>query len=243
MKYLILVLSMCLLLIGCHKRVDNYDSSNPILVKAYSSDYFYPADFYSESIDSGSIYYENTISVKPLNQRENSWIELCSNDIDQARTWSELSNSYSSENRILVSERQTEKYFEFKRASPISKRDMVLSRVHKKSYFIPLMDRFKAIDTIGQVPNISSQNPDIKQLIEYLWSSGAIGAPTKVIEANLQDTTVGHMYTIKSITIVGGDWGIDDVIHLYKNTFLIDTSDGIITLERKLIEDIEGKHN
>ena len=242
MKYLNLILSLCLLLSGCHKKLDDYDTSNPILVKAYSSTYFYPADFYSESIDSGSIYYVNTISIKPVDQREPICIDLCSNDIAQARTWSELTNTNSSQNRLLKDERQTEKYFEFKRVSPINKIDMVLDRVHKKSYFIPLMDRYKAIDTIGQIPESTLQSTDIKQYIDYLWSSGIVEGPTKVIETKLQDTTIGHKYTIKSITIVGGDRGIDDIIHVYRNTFLIYDSDGIIRLEKSLIEDIVGKH-
>lgn len=242
MKHLNLILIVCFLMYGCINKLDDYDKSNPILVKAYSSTYFYPADFYSESIDSGSIYYVNTISIKPLDQREPICIDLCSNDIAQARTWSELTNANSSQNRKLKGERQTEKYFEFKRVSPINKIDMVLDRVHKKSYFIPLMDRYKPIDTIGQMPGTILQSTDIKQYIDYLWSSGTVDWPTKVIETKLQDTTIGHKYTIKSIILSGGDRGVDDIIHVYRNTFLIYDSNGIIRLEKSLIEDIVGKH-
>jgi len=230
------------MLLGCEIKKDDYDTSNPILNKAYSEDYFYPDDFYYEAIDSGSTYYVNTISIKPLNERDHIRIDLCTNDIDEARNWSELSNSYSSVNRILVSERQTEKYFEFKRVSPVNKNDIVLFRVHKKSYFIPLMDKFKLIDTIGQIPGSALQNINVKQLIEYLWSSGVLGYPTKVHETNFQDTTIGYKYEIKSILIVYGDFNLNDIIYLHDNTFIINSQNGIITWDRQLLDEIKGKH-
>lgn len=242
MKYLPVVLCAVIMLLGCEIKKDDYDTSNPILNKAYSEDYFYPDDFYYETIDNGSIYYVNTFSIKSLNERDHIWIDLCANDIDEARTWSELSNSYSSVNRIQVSERQTEKYFEFKRVSPTNKNDIVLFRVHKKSYFIPLMDKFKPIDTIGQIPRPALQNIDVKQLIEYLWSSDVLGYPTKVHETNFLDTTIGYKYAIKSISIVYGDFNLDDIIYLYDNTFIINNQNGFITWDRQLLDEIKGKH-
>ena len=79
------------------------------------SDWKWPDNFYSEDSLEGSIYYENTVSIKPLGERENIWIQLCTDNIDTAREWSELSNNYSSYYRELVSEKETEKYYEFKR--------------------------------------------------------------------------------------------------------------------------------
>jgi hypothetical protein len=240
MRYSHLIFTIGIILVGCEIQKDDYDTSNPILNKAYSTDYFYPDGFYFESIDSGGIYYINTLSIKPLDQRQLVSIQLCSDDIDEARYWSELTNSYSSQNRILKSERQTGKYFEFKRESPVNKGDIVLDRVHKQSYFLPLMDSYKVTDTIGQIPETLLQNVDIKQYIEYLWSSGAIGYPTKVIESNLRDTTIGYIYKINSIDIVHGDFHVDDIIYLYNNTFIINNINGIITRHRLLLEEIKG---
>ena len=47
-----------------------------ILDLAYSKDYTYPAGFSHEVIVSGSIYYENTVSIKPINLRQDNCIEL-----------------------------------------------------------------------------------------------------------------------------------------------------------------------
>ena len=77
MKYFHVILTIGIILVGCEIQKEDYDTSNPILNKAYSNDYFYPDDFYFESIDSGEIIYINTIGIKPLSQREHICIDLC----------------------------------------------------------------------------------------------------------------------------------------------------------------------
>jgi hypothetical protein len=241
MKQVLLLVFFCYTVVGCEIQKDDYDKSNPILVKAYSEDYKYPDGFYYESIDSGSIYYVNTVSTKPLVQREHIWIELATNDINEARNWSELSNLYSSQYRNLISERQTEKFFEFKRVSPTNKNDIVFFRAHKKDYFIPRLDKFKMIDTVGLIPEAVLSTVNKKQLIEYLWSVDAIEHDTKVIESSILDTINGLKHTIKSIQFVGGDFGLTDIIYLYENVFIINNENGIITMRRRLLEEIFGK--
>jgi len=240
MKQLFLLVCLYYIVTGCEIQKDGYDTSNPILVKAYSEDYKYPDGFYFESIDSGSIYYVNTISIKPIDQRDLPWVELCTDDINEARTWSELTDLYSSVRRNLISERQTEKYFEFKTVSPLNKRDIVLTRAHKKSYFIPIADKFQIVDTLGKIPPSSLQTTDRKQLIEYLWSSTTLGE-SKVIESDFQDTIDGTKHIIKSIVLIQGDFGIHDIVYLYENTFLTSSIDGIITMRKRLLEEIIGK--
>lgn len=241
MKQLFLLVCICYIVTSCEIQKDSYDTSNPILVKAYSKDYKYPDAFYFESIDSGSIYYANTISIKPLDQRDIIWVEICTDNINEARTWSELTDLYSSVRRNFKSERQTEKYFEFKWVGPLNKRDIVLFRVHKKSYFIPLEDKFKIRDTIGKIPSSSLQTIDRKELIEYLWSSTTLGDISKVLESDIQDTINGTKHILKSIVLEQGDFGVHDVVYLYENTFLINSIDGIITMRKRLLEEIIGK--
>lgn len=243
MKQLFLLVCLSYIITGCEIQKDDYDKSNPILVKAYSADYKYPDGFYFESIDSGSVYYVNTVSVKPLDQRKHVWIDLATNDVNEARNWTEYSNLYSSQYRNLISERQTEKFFEFKRVSPTNKKDIVLFRAHKKDYFIPILDKFKIIDTVGTIPETALLTVNKKQLIEYLWSVGAIESDSKVIESNIQDTINGFKHTIKSILFVGGDFGLNDIIYLYENTFIINGLNGTITMRRRLLDEIVGKMN
>jgi hypothetical protein len=246
MKQVIFTVFLCCLVVGCEiqpTQKDDYDTSNPILVKAYSDNYKYPDGFYFETIDSGSVYYVNTVSILPLTQRRNVWIELCTDDVNEARTWSELTNQYSSETRKFISERQTEKYFEFKWINPIHKNDIVLNRVHKKSYFIPLDDKLKITDTIGRIPQSNLQTTDRKQLIEYLWSSTILGDLSKVLESDFLDTVNGNKHIIKSIVLVGGDFHVNDVVNVYENTFLINNSNGIITMRKRLLKEIIGRKN
>ena len=90
--------------------INRTDEDERILKLAYSKDYFYPTGFYHEIIDSGSIYYENTVSIKSITERDHIWIELHTNNKNEARVWSDKSNEYSSVNREIVSERETDKY-------------------------------------------------------------------------------------------------------------------------------------
>jgi hypothetical protein len=250
MKHLIILLALFLLLISCNRYEESYDTSNPILVMAYSKDYQYPTGFFNEFIDTGSIYYVNTVSIKPIEEREDIWIDLSCDDIVQARAWSELTDSFSSYHRTLESERETNRYFEFKRVSPINRRDMVLTRVHKTSYFKPLSDKFRSpfifgnyltTDTIGQIEVTNFQSNDIKNLIEYLWSSGAIGYQEKVEKTDFTDSANVYSYLINSISIIYGDWNLNDSVTVYSNYFNVSKLNGIITLDRQFKEGFYGK--
>jgi hypothetical protein len=252
MKTFSFILIILLLIFGCDRDKESYDISNPILVMAYSDDYFYPAGFFYEIIDSGSIYYVNTVSIKPLNDREDIWIDLSCDNIDLARLWSELTDSFSSYHRIPESERETNRYFEFKWVGQFSRRDMVLARVHKESYFKPLLDKFRSsfvygisnkTDTIGQIDITKFQSANIKELIEYLWSSGAVGVNEKVEKAELEETISSYTYLVSSISMIGGDWNLSDSINLYYNYFNINKMNGIITLNRQFKQGFYGKHH
>jgi hypothetical protein len=67
-----------------------------VLRLVYSS-YKYPQGFYQEELTHSSIYYENTISIMPMQQRVMQWNELCTDDHDQARAWSDSSGAHSEE--------------------------------------------------------------------------------------------------------------------------------------------------
>ena len=124
-------------------------SDAELIELTYSTEYYYPEGFYHETDLSGSVYYENTVSVKPADERESVWIELHTTEKSQARQWSNLSNEYSSVNRELTREAETGKYFQFERVNVENDQDILLSRVHKSDYFIPLYDKFTTLDTAG----------------------------------------------------------------------------------------------
>jgi hypothetical protein len=85
-----------------------------ILQLVYST-FKVPINFYQEDVGSAGIYYENTLSILPLDQRTGHASELSTNSHDQALAWSESSSVHSSYYRTLQSEMETYKYFQFRR--------------------------------------------------------------------------------------------------------------------------------
>ena len=156
---------------GCEKdKLIRTPEEQQILQLAYSKDYSYPAGFYHEIYDSGSPYYENTLSIMPLNKRQAISIELNTNNKDEARQWSDSSNAFSSVNREVIGENETFKYFEFTRKNVQYSSDIIYSRVHKSSYFQPAINRFSVNDTLIGIYNGDMNLAKAKDLIEYLWS-------------------------------------------------------------------------
>jgi hypothetical protein len=212
-----------------------------ILALAYSEDYSYPEGFYHEVNYTGSPYYENTVSIKPVNERQDIWIELNTNDKNEARLWSDKSNEYSSVNREIIGESETDKYFEFKRKNIQYSNDILLSRVHKSSYFQPVKNKFFASDTIIGKYNGELNLINAKELVEYLWSCGTMGVSySKVLESEIKEYNEHFEYYIQSIIIVHGDFGICDEIIVYDNFVTLNKSNREMVIKTNKIKTIMG---
>lgn len=217
-----------------------------ILEKVYSKDYLYPEDFFYEKNLEGSTYYENTRSIRVS---QTAWIELHTNDKKQAKEWSEISNKLSSEYRELVSERETEKYFEFKRINPEFSHDIVLSRVHKSSYFTPVLD-WSSVNYYSSEPTkietgIFRHRPitvtSAKHFIEYYWSSTSLGTGNKVLEAKAIELPNWFQYNIKSASVSSGDIGSCDKVDIWEYDFLVHKRTGEVYFVIKKLKDLKGK--
>jgi hypothetical protein len=241
MKNLLMIMFLFLLLVGCDKDiVDRSEEDKRILDLAYNKDYVYPDGFYNKD---GFGYYENTVSIKPVSEREPVWIELSTNDKNEALLWSNLSNEYSSVDREIISERENEKYFEFKRRNVKNERDIILSRVHKSSYFQPKLDKFLESDTVGIYRGELSET-EFDELVEYLWSCGSMGlGHTKVIESQSKEYDDYFEQYIQSIKIIYGDFNINDYIYVYDNYFKMKKSDRTLIMETHKVKSIEGNEN
>ena len=228
--------------ISCDKeKTTRTDDEERILELAYSKDYTYPSGFYHEVIDTGSIYYENTVTIKPINERQNIWIELNTNDKNEARTWLDESNVYSSVNREIISESETEKFFEFKRKNVEYAKDILLSRVHKRSYFQPALNKFSVSDTIIGKYNGDLNLTSVKELVEYLWSGGTIDVGySKVIESEIKEYNEYFEYYIQAILIVYGDFGLHDEITVYDNFIKLNKSDRELIIKTNKVKTIQG---
>lgn len=238
------VTTLFLLITGACKKNDMIGSisDDRLLNFAYDKDYQFPEGFFHEGNLIGSVYYENTVSVRPMNERENIWIELNTNDKEQAKTWSNLSNVFGSIDRSIVKENETEKYFEFVRVNIQNGNDILLSRVHRIDYFVSLRNKFADIDKIG-IYNGELTTDKVKELIEYLWSCGTLGLYDKVVESKISNSENGFEYNIQSLRTVFGDFGLHDMIYVYDNIFHLDKSTRILTVSRKQIKEIEGNYH
>jgi len=208
-----------------------------IIEKAYSTTYQFPEDFYYETDLQGSPYYENTVSIRAS---QDLWIELHTNDKEQALNWSEISSTTSAYYRDLVAERETDKYFEFKRVYSIYPNDIILSRIHKSSYFIPSYDKFNRSSHIGTLKVFPINEEVAKTFIEYMWTNNLIGYNDKVLENKITETTNHFLYNLKPVSVTYGDFGICDVIEVNNFDFLIDKQSGEVTYESIKIKEIRG---
>jgi hypothetical protein len=267
MKKLIYVLFLILLVYRCTEVRDSinspikdkgseypppyYDDNGTLIVSdeellniTYAK-YKLPDGFYNEQLLGGNIYYENTVSIKPANQRDGTWTELSTDNKDIARQWSDSSASYSSYYRDIVSEKETEKYYEFRRVYSINPSDVLLSRIHKYTYIDRSMfDYNKPGSIIGIFRKANFNAADVKELIEYLWfvrhyNNGS----SKVYSSMTKDQPTEFVHSIYEIWIAYGDWGMRDVIRYIKHTYRINKGDGTISQEEKIIKEIRGSQN
>lgn len=244
-KILLPIMLYSLGIAGCDKDwVIRTPEEEHILELAYSKDYSYPADFYHETHTTGSAYYENTVSIMPLNERQAIWIELNTNDRNEARIWSDKSNEYSSVNRAIISESETDKFFEFKRKNIQFSNDILLSRVHKSGYFQPALDKFSISDTTIGKYNGEMNLIKVKELIEYLWSAGTIDVSfSKVLESDIKEFNDYFEYYIQSISIIYGDFGIQDEIIVYDNFVRLDKSDRELIIKTLKVKTMQGNQH
>jgi hypothetical protein len=227
---------------SCDKvKVIRTPEEEQILEKAYSEDYTYPVGFYHEINNAGLPYYENTVSIRPLSERDHIWIELSTIDKTEARLWSDKTNENNSVNRDVVLENESEKYFQFKRVSPTNPSDILYSRVHKTSYFQPTLNKFSVSDTIVGKYNGELTLNNVKELVEYLWSCGTMDANyTKVITSELQEFGDRFESYVQSILIVYGDFGLHDEIEVYDNHIILGKAVRELFIKTKKTKTITG---
>ena len=211
---------------------------NEYLKLAYDWNYQFPEGFYFENNGRNSVYYVNTVSTKPSSERKPIWIELHTNDKNEAKNWSILSDEYSSVSRNFIHENETVKYFEFI-WEDASGDYALLSRIHKSDYFIPIFDKFKLFPlfqyfnedienrTIG-IYNGTLTVEKVKEFIEYIWVNSLL-ILGKVVESTITEKDDYFELNIESLEMVYGDWGINDMIYVNNNIFLLNKNTRVLT--------------
>lgn len=224
---------------------DSISITNETLLQLSYSSFKYPNGFYQEDLGGASIYYENTLSILPLNQRTSHSFELSTNNRDQALAWSESTSVNSAYYRTLQSERQTEKYFEFRRVYQQNTRDVVLSRVHKLSYIDRSMfDSFNPTPLIGVFNLRPIDTSGVRTLSEYMWfSQNYSTGGAKALAAVPAESTDSIKCAIYQIQIVYGDFGVRDQIYLYRQQYSVGRQTGKIYRSRSTIKTVQGRMN
>ena len=206
---------------------DSTDIFDQNILAAVYTDYKFPEEFYREDLNGGSIYYENTISTQTSDTK---WFEHSTNSYDQALAWSETSAVNSAYYRGLVSERETEKFFEFRRVWEDNRNDIVLSRVHKFSYLDRSMyDRFNPNDTLAILRKSPINSESVIELVEYLWFLEVYKITGfKVLFYRIEETSQSYNYVLFHIKTSYGDWGLCDKISVLRTVFSVDKQTGAL---------------
>lgn len=243
-KPFLFIILFIIVIAGCEDDKNNVIRSpeeEQILELAYDRGYNYPDGFYHEADEIGSVYYDNTLSIRPLSEREHIWIELNTDDKNEARLWSDKTNEYYSVDRDVVLENETEKYFQFKRVSPANNSDVIYSRIHKASYFQPALNKFSVSDSLVGKYSGELSLVDVKELVEYLWSCGTMDVTySKVITSEIHEFSDRFESDIQSILIVYGDFGLNDEIRVYDNRIILNKSDRELVVKTQKTKSITG---
>ena len=142
-------------------------TTEEILAAVYGLPTDVPADSYRESFH-GSLYYVNTVSVKPLFNRELVWRELCTDERDQAFAWAESTRVYGSGVGNVTAERETDRFFEFTQVGRYGW--PVLVRAHKCSYLDRFVyDRFAPQPLLGVFNARPIDTRTVNDVFTYLW--------------------------------------------------------------------------
>jgi hypothetical protein len=220
--------------------IDSISLADTTLLRFASTGPKYPAGFYNEDLGDASIYYENTLSILPLGQRIPSAFELSTDNRDQAFAWSESSAVNSSDYRMLQSERETERFFEFRRVNQNNPKDIILSRVHKSSYIDRSMyDKFNPSPIVAQLNARPIDTETVRTLVEFFWfidNYELYGA--KVLQEVTSQSPDSILCALYHIQVVFGDWGISDRIYLYRSLYSVSTQSGIVSHSETTVRDV-----
>jgi hypothetical protein len=227
---------------------------NEFLSIAYDRTYFYPNGFYQDpALPEHSINYINTYYVSPVNQQDVKWIELSTNDQNEALIWLNLtiSNSPDRINILLIEQNETEKYFEFKCkeiTDDIFER-ILLFRVHKTNYYRSIFDSWQHWNHDNETEEYGYYNAEmsdakVKECIEYLWVQTTFAnLGQKVLISKVEERNDYYEVYISSLLTIYGDWGLHDTINVYDNYFRLNKDSRLLSFERSLQKQILGRYN
>ena len=222
-------------------------SDDEKLFDLYYSSPYYPDDFYIDPASPETGYYINTVSISPINQRDTRWIELSTNDKNEALKWLNLTfiNSSSRISYSIIEESETEKYFEFKceEITDNTNYSIGLFRVHKASYYRSVIDKFSPWNDETEYGYYNSEITEskVKECIEYLWTLHTFSTlGEKVLSSEIKETEDYFEVYINSLRLNGGDWGVPNRLSVYDHYIRFNKNSRLITYQQSLQKEIVG---
>jgi len=227
-------------------------SDDKLLSIAYDRYYLHPEGFYQDPTWPDAFYYVNTVSISPINQRDSRWIELSTNDRDEALKWVSLTiaNSDDRITHLFIEESETKKHFEFKFKQITDNRFElpIRFRVHKTSYYHSIFDRFAPWNHVNETKygyyNGEIEKSKVRECIEYLWVINTFANHgQKVLSSEIRETGNYFEVHIVSLGVSFGGRGLHDVVSLYDNYIRFNKDTRLITFRQSLRRQILGHYN
>lgn len=243
------------------KHNDTSEVSNQVIREVAYLFRIHPDGFYSQNpmpyptVYDGTYeatYYEYTSRIPEKRGSGFKGGKVCTNDINKAILWSQISKFYGGGDVLDTSE--TEKYFELRIRWRPNPESITRYRVHKCSYVdFSNYDGDKFLyrhgtntlsnDTMGIFIFKPSNLESVKELIEYLWYINNWNLEgRKVVKSSIRDIGKFFQYTIYETSITFGDWGMHDVIYLNRKDIFINKKNGLMIGYKYFIKELYGNY-
>lgn len=248
------VLVATLLLVGCGGGGGSGSAAGPAVVPAaarpvdqsdqeiaqstYSGAARTPSDFYKDEQPAG---YDYVATMHLKNSDTDSGVvaplvqyEMCTNDWNQALSWSETSAQNASQYTDLVATNETAHYFEFGRTRPSEPQFYSRVRVFKCNY----LDRSSAnlrvaAGAAGQLNQRPLNATELRNLSEYLWQFTTYNNFGHVVlKSSGANTTTTLTHTLYMANLVRAGYSATcDRIDVVTWRHVLDTGSGSLQLE------------
>ncbi|MHA2254067.1 MAG: hypothetical protein ACXAD7_27190 [Candidatus Kariarchaeaceae archaeon] len=219
-------------------------TDNELLRATYSS-YRIPSDFYYVELIASTYY------ITANTKANTGHLQLCTDNYTQASEWSNTSAENMADFRPLISDRETEKFYEFYRKrigvgyQGREYNDHILLRVHKCSYYTP--GDYNITDLGMEIGYYNLQTITLnssKEFVEYLFYR--VGYEfndygMRVLSSfneQYNNSIIHYIYFIQQII---GDFGMCDEVGLIREIYEINLTTRLVRNSFERIRSIDGE--
>jgi hypothetical protein len=194
-----------------------------------------PAGFYAETAPSGqanvaTMHVKNT-DIDPNVAGTAAQFELCTNDWNQALSWSEASAQNAPQYSDLVATNDDARYFEFGRVRSGTPTMYVQARVYKCAYLNRAAANLRASAGAAGLLNVRPLTSDeLRRLSEYLWQFTSYNNFGNVVLKSSSGTPLEHTLHIATL-VRGGTSASCDRIDVVAWRHQVNSTTGALTLD------------